>query len=43
VPLGIDLTHFEKAEEKRDLLRKEIGAAPGEEILSRDGRAFNGN
>jgi glycosyltransferase involved in cell wall biosynthesis len=38
IPLGIDLTHFEKAEEKQALLRKEIGAKADEILVGLVGR-----
>jgi glycosyltransferase involved in cell wall biosynthesis len=38
VPLGIDLGKFEKAEEKRRVLRDEIGAADGEILVGLVGR-----
>lgn len=38
VPLGIDLAHFEKADEKRSLLRDEIGAESGEILVGLIGR-----
>jgi glycosyltransferase involved in cell wall biosynthesis len=38
VPLGIDLAHFEKANEKRKLLREEIGVQTGEILVGLVGR-----
>lgn len=38
VPLGIDLTHFETADEKRSLLRREIGAGENEILVGLVGR-----
>ncbi len=38
VPLGLDLTPFEKAESKRNILREEIGAKDGEILVGLVGR-----